>query len=65
MAINLIWSAFIKWQGVYDNIDNPDDVDVITFVLDKVPLQDFVSAMRKSAVHAVNDAKVTAQIDVT
>jgi hypothetical protein len=47
---------------LYDNVDNPEDVDIITFELAKVPLQDFVSAMRKSAVHAVKDAEVCMQI---
>lgn len=43
--------------GLYSNLDNPED-DVITFELAKVPMQDFVSSMRKSAVHAWLDAKV-------
>ena len=49
---------------MYDNLDNPEDAEIITFELDKVPLQDFVSTMRKSAVHAVKDAKVSMQISI-
>ena len=47
---------------MYDNIDNPEDVDIIVFELDKVPMQDFVSSLRKSVVHAVKDAQVCMQI---